>query len=189
MTHLTTDQTADDGARGLGGAVTDVAGQSFAGLFRLLKVVRPDRPIHPKGLGLTGELARTGNPIEPSGLDWLDSPGTDTVEARFSRSVGLPQALPDILGLAVRASPSAGGEPGGFPGSGSADLLFASTGWRLPGRFLLQPRLDVDGATMTTLMPYRGRKGPVLLGLRTISLPPGRCPRANGYLACSGLGP
>jgi hypothetical protein len=86
--------------------------------------------------------------------------------------VGLPQALPDILGLALRVTPAL--DTTGNPGnSGPADVLFASTGWRVPGRFLLQPRLDVDGATMTTLMPYRGRRGPVLLGLRTVSLPPG----------------
>ncbi|UUL77499.1 SRPBCC family protein [Pseudarthrobacter sp. Fe7] len=78
---------------------------------------------------------------------------------RFSRSVGLPQTLPDILGLALRITPADGGGP--------ADVLFASTGWGLPGRFLLMPRLDVAGATLTTLMPYRGRRGPVLLGLRT----------------------
>ncbi|WP_251046542.1 SRPBCC family protein [Arthrobacter sp. ISL-85] len=145
-------------------AVTGSAGRAFAALFRLLKLARPDRPIHPEGLGLSGTLARTGNPAGPCGIDWLDSPGTDQVVARFSRSVGLPQALPDILGLALRISPS---------GGGPADVLFASTGWGLPGRFLLMPRLDVAGATMTTLMPYRGRRGPVLLGLRTRSLPPG----------------
>jgi hypothetical protein len=147
-------------------AVTEGAGQAFAALFRLLKVARPDRPIHPQGLGLAGELTRTGNPAGPSGIDWLDSPGTDQVVARFSRSVGLPQALPDILGLALRVSPSG-------DAAGPADVLFASTGWGLPGRFLLMPRLDVAGATMTTLMPYRGRRGPVLLGLRTQSLPAG----------------
>ncbi|GGH91501.1 hypothetical protein ACFFGR_18735 [Arthrobacter liuii] len=146
--------------------VTGSAGQAFAALFRLLKLARPDRPIHPQGLGLAGELTRTGNPAGPSGMDWLDSPGTDQVVARFSRSVGLPQALPDILGMALRVSPSGNT-------AGPADVLFASTGWRLPGRFLLVPRLDVAGATMTTLMPYRGSRGPVLLGLRTRSLPPG----------------
>lgn len=193
MKHLMSEQTSDDGARGLGTdgalgaapagrqvpgagaasaevsadvapAAAEAAGRAFAGLFRVLKVARPDRPIHPKGLGLTGTLTRTGNPFEPSGIDWLDSPGEDAVEARFSRSVGLPHALPDVLGLALRVTPD---------GSGPADVLFSSTGWRVPWRFLLQPRLDVDGATMTTLMPYQGSRGPVLLGLRTISLPPG----------------
>ena len=150
-------------------AVTGSAGQAFAALFRLLKVARPDRPIHPEGLGLTGTLTRTGNPAGPSGIDWLDSSGTDQVVARFSRSLGLPQVLPDILGLALRVTPSGAAAPG----SGPADVLFASTGWGLAGRFLLMPRLDVAGAAMTTLMPYRSRSGPVLLGLRTRSLPPG----------------
>ncbi|MDQ0768130.1 hypothetical protein QF031_000879 [Pseudarthrobacter defluvii] len=158
-------------------AVTGSAGQAFAALFRLLKLARPDRPIHPKGLGLAGELTRTGNPAGPSGIDWLDSPGQDQVAARFSRSVGLPQALPDILGLALRVSPT------GSAGAGPADVLFASTGWGLPGRFLLMPRLDVAGATLTTLMPYRGRRGPVLLGLRTRSLPPGSLASGEWVLA------
>ncbi|MDQ0663327.1 hypothetical protein QFZ35_001825 [Arthrobacter ulcerisalmonis] len=160
-------------------AVTGSAGQAFAALFRLLKLARPDRPIHPQGLGLAGELSRTGNPAEPSGIDWLDSPGTDQLVARFSRSAGLPQALPDILGLALRVTASAAAAPGSNP----ADVLFASTGWRLPGRFLLMPRLDVAGATMTTLMPYRGRRGPVLLGLRTRSLPPGSLASGEWVLA------
>ncbi|MFC9772356.1 MULTISPECIES: SRPBCC domain-containing protein [unclassified Pseudarthrobacter] len=150
-------------------AATRSAGQAFAALFRLLKVARPERPIHPHGLGLSGELTRTGSPAAPSGIDWLDNAGVDAVEARFSRSVGLPQTLPDILGLALRVTPAADGDAP----PGPADVLFASTGWRVPWRFLLRPRLDVAGATMTTLMPYRGRQGPVLLGLRTRSLPPG----------------
>lgn len=155
------------------GGPADAAGRLFAGMFRLLKSVRPDRPLHPEGLGLSGTLLITGSPAETSGVDWLDSPGTGTVAARFSRSIGLPQALPDVLGLALRVTtePGAGSSTAG--NTGPADLLFASTGWRLPGRFLLQPRLDVDAAALSTLMPYRGRKGPVLLGLRTISLPPG----------------
>jgi hypothetical protein len=159
-------------------AVTGSAGQAFAALFRLLKLARPNRPIHPQGLGLAGELCRTGNPAGPSGIDWIDSPGTDQVVARFSRSLGLPQALPDILGLALRVTPSAAAAPG----STAADVLFASTGWGLPGRFLLMPRLDIAGATMTTLMPYRGRRGPVLLGLRTRKLPAGSLDSGEGVL-------
>lgn len=173
-------------------AVTGSAGQAFAVLFRLLKIARPDRPIHPEGLGLAGTLARTGNPAGPSGIDWLDTAGTDQVVARFSRSLGLPQALPDILGLALRVSPSRGADakgadPGGTDSrdtaAGPADVLFASTGWGLPGRFLLMPRLDVAGAAMTTLMPYRGRNGPVLLGLRTRSLPAGSLASGEWVLA------
>ncbi|WP_240341726.1 SRPBCC family protein [Arthrobacter sp. Alg241-R88] len=183
--HVLRDQTADGGPQRVAPAVTEAGGRAFTAVFRLLKVARPDRPIHPKGLGLAGKLTRTGTSGEPSGLDWLDAPGIDSVVARFSRSAGLPQMLPDVLGLALRVTPSRssasgitldigadGGAADGGPGD-AADVLFASTGWQLPGRFLLQPRLDVSSATFTTLMPYRGRKGPVLLGLRSLSLPAG----------------
>jgi uncharacterized protein YndB with AHSA1/START domain len=173
MTHsVAIDQAPGTGPaapRDVTPAVTETAGRAFAGLFRVLKLARPDRPIHPEGIGLAGRLTRTGSSGATSGVEWLDTPGIDSVKARFSRSVGLPQQLPDILGLALRITPSSGG---------MADVLFASTGWRLPGRFLLQPKLDVASATFTTLMPYRGGKGPVLLGLRTSELPAG--PLASG---------
>ncbi|TLM74585.1 hypothetical protein FDW81_05060 [Pseudarthrobacter sp. NamB4] len=180
--HVLSEQTTDDGAGlapgsalGMRGdpapAVTEAAGRAFAGLFRLVKLARPDRPIHPDGLGLSGELVRTGSGHEPSGVDWLDAPGLDTVQARFSRSAGLPQSLPDVLGLALRLTPNPGSSSSGHAATGSpADILFSSTGWRVPGRFLLQPKLDVASATLTTLMPYRGPKGPVLLGVRTMEL-------------------
>lgn len=149
---MTKDSTGD-----LAAPATELGGRAFAALFRAIKVVRPDRPIHPHGIGLVGELTRSGFTDGASGLDWLDSPGADPVEARFSRSAGLPPSLPDILGLALRI---------GAPDK-AADALFASTGWRFPARFLLLPKFEADSATLTTLMPYRGRKGPVLLGLRT----------------------
>jgi hypothetical protein len=181
MTHLSQDHPGSPRAasRDVPPAVAEAAGRGFAGLFRVIKVARPHRPIHPKGIGLTGELIRTGNSDDPSGLDWLDAPGTDSVEARFSRSVGFPSRLPDVLGLALRIRPSDREEASGTSDDGAsgasddgrADVLFSSTGWQLPGRFLLQPKLNASTATLTTLMPYRGRNGPVLLGLRTISLP------------------
>jgi hypothetical protein len=65
----------------------------------------------------------------------------------------------------------AGGRP--------ADILFASTGWGVPARYAPLPKLDVGAARFTTLMPYKGADGPVLLGLRTLSLPPGATGRAE----------
>jgi hypothetical protein len=159
---------------------SDAAGQAFAALFRAIKLLRPDRPIHPDGVRLAGELARSGArggapaDAETSGIGWLDSPGVDPVEARLSRSVGLPRELPDILGLGLRIRTSGTSTGGDNAGSGVAsDVLFASTGWGFPARFLLMPRLDVAAASLTTLMPYEGRQGPVLLGLKTLQLPGG----------------
>jgi hypothetical protein len=163
---------ADPGER-----AADLAGQAFATIFRAIKAVRPVRPIHPRGISLVGELTRTGAdgraasgiPGARSGIAWLDAAGTEHVQARFSRSVGLPEALPDILGLALRSGSA--DQP--------ADMLFASTGWGFPARFVLIPKLDVGTARFTTLMPYQGADGPVLLGLRTLSLPSGATGRAD----------
>lgn len=207
-------------SRKLAGQGTELAGQAFAAVFRAIKAVRPVRPIHPRGLSLVGELTRhgmedravVGMPGARSGISWLDTAGTDQVQARFSRSVGLPEALPDILGLALRIGAGAGGGAGAGDGAGGgiaatsdgaagggtaassdgeaagggtaassqpADILFASTGWGFPARFLLLPKSDVGKAKFTTLMPYKGAAGPVLLGLRTLSLPPGATGRAE----------
>ena len=184
-------------SRKLASQGTELAGQAFAAVFKAIKGVRPVRPIHPRGLGLVGELTRhgmedravAGMPGARSGISWLDTAGTDQVQARFSRSVGLPPAFPDILGLALRIGAGAGGMAGssdigagagadaeGMEGRQPADILFASTGWGFPARFLLLPKIDVGTAKFTTLMPYKGADGPVLLGLRTLSLPP--LPRA-----------
>jgi hypothetical protein len=188
--------------RKVAGQGTELAGQAFAAVFKAIKAVRPVRPIHPRGLALVGELTRhgmedravAGMPGARSGISWLDTAGTDQVQARFSRSVGLPAAFPDILGLALRIGSDGRAGAGGMAassdigadaaaegkeGSQRADILFASTGWGFPARFLLLPKTDVGTAKFTTLMPYKGADGPVLLGLRTLSLPPAATGRAE----------
>lgn len=126
------------------------SGRAFALVFRAIKVLRPRRPIHPRGVSLKGTLTR--DCAVRSGISWIDSAGTDDVVGRFSRSVGLPGALPDILGLAIR-----------LPGEKPADFLLASTGRSVPARFVFHPRRNAGRATYTSMMPYRGSHGPVLL--------------------------
>ncbi|WP_049822464.1 hypothetical protein, partial [Arthrobacter sp. H41] len=55
-----------------------------------------------------------------------------------------------------------------------ADVLLSSTGWSRLGRFVLSPRLRADRAPLTTIIPYRGAEGPVLIGARTLG--PGALP-------------
>jgi hypothetical protein len=167
-------------AEGATERAAEVAGRCFAAVFRAVKAVRPFRPIHPRGISLVGELTLTGATGRtaaglpgPSGISWLDGAGTRQVRAQFSRSVGLPESLPDILGLALRLGAGVGDS------DDVADVLFASTGWGVPARFMLLPKLDAGTAKFTTLMPYKGANGPVLLGLRTLSLPPRATGRAD----------
>ena len=130
------------------------AGLAFAALFKVLKVLRPDRPIHPTGVALTGEIHK--RPGAGSGIAWVDSPGSDTVSARLSRSLGVPSGWPDILGLALRINTE----------TGPADVLLASTGVSRPGRLVLTAHRYASNSTLSSLMPYKGSKGPVLLAAR-----------------------
>jgi hypothetical protein len=129
-----------------------------------MKLIRPSRPIHPRGLRLSGSLEIVGT-APGSGIPWLDTPRRAPVQARLSRSVGLPGPLPDIVGLAVKIA----------SGEGPADVLFASTGRSPVGRFVLLPRRNAAGTLLSTMMPYQGATGPVLLAARTTG-PSGRLP-------------
>ena len=145
------------------GTPARVGGNVLAGLVSAVRLVRRPRPLHPHGVALAGTLTPVAGRAA-SGLAWLD--GLDApldVDARFSRGGGLPAALPDVLGLALRI-PDGGGT--------TVDLLLASTGLSPIGRFLLAPRRALSGARLTTLMPYRGSAGPVLVGVLVDADPP-----------------
>lgn len=134
------------------------AGTALAGASRALAWLRPSRkPLHPKGEIVTGRLVRTGGGAE-SGVPWLDSVGEDDVVIRFSRAIGLPHAVPDIHGIAIRVPAE----------DGFGDLLLASTGLGKLTRFVLTASHDVAGRPLTTLLPYQGPHGPILIGAQAV---------------------
>jgi hypothetical protein len=128
-------------------------GHVLAGLARGVASLRPaDKPLHPHGNVLSGTLRRVGAQ-PPTGVPWLDEPGTEDVIVRLSRAVGLPARAPDIFGLALRTP----------VGAGHGDLLFASTGLGKLGRFVLRPSRSPFDRPMTTLLPYRTDQGPLVM--------------------------
>jgi hypothetical protein len=149
------------------GTPSDIAGRALAAVTSAILLVRRPRPIHSRGVVLYGSvrwLGRRGS----SGIGWIDEPpegGTQSVAARVSRGIGLPPALPDIIGLALRLDTP----------DGAADLELSSTGLGVPGRFLLVPHRSASSPWYGTLLPYRGTRGPVLVAARPrrpAALPP-----------------
>lgn len=139
-----------DSDRGAVGAAAGAAGRALGAVFGTLARVRPaPKPLHPIGFQVSGVMHRHGGPPQ-RGVPWLDEPGTDGVLVRFSRAVGLPRPVPDILGLALRIRTS----------QGDADLLLATTGAGTLSRFALLPRNDV-ATTYGSLMAYRTPTGPL----------------------------
>ena len=127
--------------------------------FRLASRARGERAIHARGHGLTGRLTVTGG--LGTGARLLDEPAAYDVLVRFSRSAGLPEPLPDVLGLAVRVLDAHGPDA-------HQDLLLDSTRpepllRRFPwiGRDLLSP-------LYCSLLPYDVAGTSLLLGARPL---------------------
>lgn len=140
-------------------AVARLGGAALSGATRLVAVRPAAKPLHPRGDVLHARLQRVGA-RPPTGVAWLDGPGTDDVLVRSSRAVGLPGVLPDIHGLAIRV-PVGDGRHG--------DLLLASTGLGRLTRFVLTASRSPQGRPMTSLLPYRTQRGPVLLAAEGVS--------------------
>ena len=127
--------------------------------FRLASRVRGERAIHARGRTLTGRLTVTGG--AGTGARLLDAPGSYEVLARFSRSAGLPEPLPDVLGLAVRILDAHG------PGA-DQDLLLDSTRPEPVLRHLPFVARDLLGQLYCSLLPYDVGGTTLLLGARPL---------------------
>lgn len=127
------------------------AGWLVGVLLGLLARLRRGKPIHPRGAVFTAVLERRGSEGVGAawGVPWLDSPATEAAVVRFSRGAGLPDFLPDLLGLAIRL-PSRTGPP--------VDLLLSTAGQGPTTRRL--PTLRRNSATVySSIMGYRTDAG------------------------------
>ncbi|MEU8577541.1 phosphodiesterase [Streptomyces asoensis] len=116
--------------------------------FRLLSALRRAPALHPRGLTCTAALEVIDDGGGPWGAPWLDVPGVYTATVRFSRAAGLPDAVPDGLGLALRVERA--------DGHGVLlDLLLTTSGRGRLTRHLPRPRTDALGGPYSSLLAYR----------------------------------
>jgi hypothetical protein len=108
--------------------------------------VRQRRVFHPLGVMAEGRLERVAPPGVGLPL------GSVNVLARVSKAIGIPGALPDMIGLAWRMPPRAS-DPTPW------DILMASAGSGLLTRCALRPTTAWTGTTLSTLMPLRRPDG------------------------------
>ena len=133
------------------------AAPAVAAGFYLLAAVRSKRSLHPTGVGYRGWLVvgddHPGRPEVP-----LFRPGTvQPALVRFSRGAGLPEPLPDALGVAVKL-------PGAYGPGNDQDLLLTSSTDRPLLRRLLFPATSFVRGVFSTALPYElGGKRVVLL--------------------------
>lgn len=139
------DSPLDVLARTTGGILAAGTGALGAALHRR-------KPLHPQGSIRRATITRVGGPVR-SGVAWLDEAGRDDALVRTSRAIGLAESLPDIHGLAIRI------ERHGHSG----DLLLASTGLGRLTRFVLTAARNPARRALTSLLPYRSPRGPLLI--------------------------
>ncbi|WP_298457154.1 hypothetical protein [uncultured Cellulomonas sp.] len=146
-----------------------------------VSALRQDRPMHAVGRTYHAVVRWSGTG-EPSGVPWLDAPRERPALVRFSRGAGLPAWAPDVQGVAVRVVEDDGGR---------TDVLLSSTGLRGAARYGLVPRRSPFSGPSSTLMPFRGPRGPLVLAVQPAAasarpLPAGSSGRRDAATALPG---
>jgi hypothetical protein len=133
--------------------VIDTSERLAAAGFGALAALRRGRAVHTVGAGFAARFEVEA----PWRSRWPAEPGAEAT-VRLSRGAGLPDAVPDILGIGVRV-PGAGDEP-------AVDLLAASSGAAVGLRHVLRPARYFDAAFFSSLLPFAVDGRPLLYGFR-----------------------
>lgn len=139
---------------------------AFWGALSFLRGRR--RSLHPIGDAYEATLEIPGGRA-PLGADLFDEPGERRAIVRFSRGAGLPEPLPDILGLAVRILDAHG------PGE-HQDLLLATSSDAPVAHHALLPARTFFDRTFSSILVYSIGRRTRLIG----ALPRSAAPHGAG---------
>jgi hypothetical protein len=123
------------------------AAPAVAAAFSTLAALRRKRSLHPIGVGYQGLLQVSARAPARPGVPLFRAGAAHSARLRFSRGAGLPEPLPDALGVAIKL-PDAHG-----PGA-DQDLLLTSSSDRPLLRRLLFPARSFLRAAFSTALPY-----------------------------------
>lgn len=150
-------------------AVEAVAGPPLAAGLGALAAVRRSKAVHPHGAVFRARLTIPGDGSPLVAGTFLGEPGEYEAVARFSRSVGLPRPIPDLLGISLRL-PHAHG-----PGHHQDFLAVTSVDLPVVNRIFV-PATDVQQRPYSSSLAYETPDGRVLIGV----LPDPTSPRPEG---------
>jgi len=156
--------TATDATRGLSAPARAgiAAGGTALGLvFEGVSRLRSAKSLHPRGAVFAGELRIDGGgPLALlAGVPFLSEPATHRGLVRFSRSLGLPEASPDILGMAIRLTDAHGpGRP--------QDLLLVTSGDGAVVHHVFVPSRGFYARPYSSVLVFRGEGDAFVVGAR-----------------------
>jgi hypothetical protein len=138
-------------------AALDAAGSATGALFGMLSRLRGSKCVHPKGVVHAATVTIAGNGAAPAGAALLRAPAEHPAIVRFSRSFGLPDSWPDLLGMSLRLRDVHG------PGR-HQDLLMVSSVDAPVAHHVFLPASDPEQRPYSTSLPYRAGGVRFLLG-------------------------
>jgi hypothetical protein len=145
------------------------AGASIGAVLAAIAGLRGGKAVHPDGVVYEGRLVVPGSPDAPRAAKLLSAPGEHRAIVRFSRSVGVPRPLPDLLGMSIRVPDAYG------PGRHQDLLLVTSADYPVLHHIFL-PARDAQQRPYTSSLPYHAGDESFLVG----ALPDPRSPRPPG---------
>lgn len=146
-----------------------VGGVAFGALLAAGAALRRGKVVHPHGVVFSARLVVAGAPAAPRAAALLSEPAEHGALVRFSRALGLPQPLPDLLGMSIRVLDAYGPER-------HQDLLLVTSADRPVVHHIFLPARDAQQRPYTSSLPFRAGNERFLVG----ALPVADSPRPTG---------
>jgi len=147
----------------------DLAGYGLGAALAGLARMRGGKAVHPHGAVHRARLVVAGSPHAPDAAQLFTVASEHAAIVRFSRSLGLPRPIPDLLGMSVRVLDVYG------PARHQDFLLVTSVDLPIL-HHLFVPATDVQQRVYSSSLPYRAGTETFLVG----AVPDRRSPRPPG---------
>src|SRR5215207_9871434 len=147
----------------------DLCGLSSGLALAAASALRRGKAVHPRGAVYGARLEVRGGPPAPAASLLLSEAAEHDAIVRFSRSLGTPRPLPDLLGMSVRVLDAYG------PGRHQDVLMVTSVDAPVAHRVFL-PAGDFQQRPYSSALAYRAGDDRFLIG----ALPDPTGPRPQG---------
>lgn len=162
----------DNARRGLarpGRIAVDAAGYGIAAVLAAVAAVRGGKAVHPDGVVYRARLVIDGALGAPRASQLLATPAEHGALMRFSRSLGMPRPIPDLLGVSLRVLDAYGT-------GAHQDFMLVSSIDRPVLHHVFVPSADTQQRPYSTSLPYSAGDETFIVGV----VPDPEAPRPRG---------
>lgn len=161
-----------DARRGLGWPgrlALDAAGYGIGAVLAAVAAARGGKAVHPSGVVYDARLVVDAAAAAPRASQLLGRPAQHRVLMRFSRSLGMPRPIPDLLGVSLRVVDAYGP-------AGHQDFMLVSSVDLPVLHHIFVPAADAQQRPYSSSLPYRAGDETFLVGV----VPDAASPRPPG---------